>query len=121
MELIPIPLVGGALCVGVTAGGCVPGGSLGSLFTDGQDCDPTWIVVWLWASQCWWVGPDFHKMATSRERHTDEYSQELCLQCPFTTMSHSRPLFSQEILQEIQSDLTQISMETLLCPGTQCT
>ena len=36
-------------------------------------------------------------------------------------MSHSHPLVSQEVLQELQSGLTQIPMETLLCPGTQCT
>ena len=30
------------------------------------------------------------------------------------------PLFSQDVLQELQSGLTQIPMETLLCPGTQC-
>ena len=30
-------------------------------------------------------------------------------------------LFSQDVLQELQSGLTQIPMETLLCPGTQCT
>ena len=35
-------------------------------------------------------------------------------------MSHSHPLFSQEILQELQSGLTQISMEFLLFPGTLC-
>ena len=29
-------------------------------------------------------------------------------------------LFSQEILQELQACLTQIPMESLLCPGTQC-
>ena len=29
--------------------------------------------------------------------------------------------FSQEVLQELQSGLTQIPMETLLCPGTQST
>ena len=46
MELIPIPLVGGALSLGEIRGGCVPGASLGSLFTDGPSCDPTWIVVW---------------------------------------------------------------------------
>ena len=38
-------------------------------------------------------------MATSRETHTDEYSLELCLQCPCPTTSHSHLLFSQEILQ----------------------
>ena len=31
------------------------------------------------------------------------------------------PLFSQEVLQELQSGLTQIPMETLLCLGTQGT
>ena len=55
------PLVGGAdsypsggwgLSLGEIRGGCVPGGSLGSLFTDGQGCDPTWTVVWPRASQC---------------------------------------------------------------------
>ena len=88
----------------------------------------------------WWVGlqyhmayclawsfsllmgePDFPKMATSREMHAEEYSQALCLQHPFPTMSCSHPLFSQQILQELQSGLTQIPMEPLLCPGTQCT
>ena len=29
----------------------MPGESLGSLFTEGQGCDPTWIVVWPGASQ----------------------------------------------------------------------
>ena len=28
--------------------------------------------------------------------------------------------FSQEILQEPQTGLTQIPVESLLCPGTQC-
>ena len=31
------------------------------------------------------------------------------------------PLFSREVLQEPQSGLTQIPMETLLSPETQCT
>ena len=40
------PPVGGAdsypsLSLGEISGGCVPEGSLGSLFTDGQGCDPT--------------------------------------------------------------------------------
>ena len=46
----------------------MPEGSLGSLFTEGQGCDPTWIVICPGASQYYWVGPYFHKMATSRER-----------------------------------------------------
>ena len=74
MELIPIPLVGGALSLSEIRGGCVPGGSLGSLFPDGWGSDPTWIIVWPGASQPRWVGPDFPKMATSRERHIAEYS-----------------------------------------------
>ena len=52
MELIPIPLVGGALSLGEIRDSCVPGGVLGSLFTGGQGCDPTWIVVWPGDSQC---------------------------------------------------------------------
>ena len=62
------------------------------------------------------MGPDFPKMATSRGAHADDYSQDLCLQCPFPTKSHSHSLFSQEILQELQSGPTQIPMEPLLCP-----
>ena len=47
----------------------MPEGSLGSLFTEGWGCDPTWIVVCPGASQAdLWVGPDFPKMATSKER-----------------------------------------------------
>ena len=34
---------------------------------------------------------------------------------------HSNPLFSQEILQKLQSGMIQIPMEPLFCPGTQCT
>ena len=56
-----------------------------------------------------------------RKVHTEEYSREFCLQCPSPTTSHSHPLFSQEILQELQSNPTQIPMESLLCPGIQCT
>ena len=106
------------LWMGLEAAVCLRG-SLGSLFTEGWGCDPTWIVVCPEASQCCWVEPDFPKMATSRETHADEYSQELCFQCPSPTISCSHPLFSQEILRELQSGLTQIPLETLLCPGTQ--
>ena len=42
---------GGALSLDGIRGSCVPEGSLGSLFTDGWGCDPTWIVVWPGASQ----------------------------------------------------------------------
>ena len=50
MELIPIPLVSGALSLGEIRGGFVPGGwgeSLGSLFTDVQGCDPTGLLFGL--------------------------------------------------------------------------
>ena len=50
--MIPIPLVGGALSKNEIRGGCVPGGSLGCLFTDGWGSDPTRIIVWPGASQC---------------------------------------------------------------------
>ena len=39
--LIPIPLVGGAFSLDEIRGGCVPGESLGSLFTKGWGCGPT--------------------------------------------------------------------------------
>ena len=52
MELIPFLVVGGALSLDEIRGGCVPGASLGSLFTDGWGCDPTWIIVCPGASQC---------------------------------------------------------------------
>ena len=58
-------------------------------------------------------GQIFPKMATSRETHADEYSRELCLQGPSPTTNHSH-LFSQEVLQELQSGLTQMPMEPLL-------
>ena len=92
--LIPIPLTGGALSLDEIKGGCVPDGSLGSLFIDGWGCDPTWIVVWPGASQHCCMGPDFPKMVTSRETHVDGPSPQLCLQCPSLTMSHSHSLFS---------------------------
>jgi len=51
VELILIPLVGGALSLGGIRGSWVPEGSLGSLFTKGRGCDFTWIVVCPGASQ----------------------------------------------------------------------
>ena len=120
MGQIPIPLVGGALSLVEVRGGCVPGGSLGSLFTDGGAVVPPGLlfVLGLLSTDGW--GQIFPKMSTCRERHTDEYSQELCFQCPSPTTSHSHTLFSQEVLQELQSGLIQSPMESLLCSGTQC-
>ena len=119
-----LPLIGGAdsylsdgraLSLGMIRGNCVPGvcvwgGSLGRLLADRWCCVPTQFIVCPGASHPWWVGPDFSKMA-------HDYYQDLCFQCPSPSMSHSHPLFSQEILQELQSGLTQFPMVSLLCPG----
>ena len=78
------------MCLGVLLVACLLMGGVVS----------TWFVVWLEVSQHRWVGQDFSKTVTSRGAHTDDYSQDLCLQCPSPTISHSHPLFSQEILQE---------------------
>ena len=54
VELILIPLVGGAVSLDEVRGSCVPEGSLGSLFPEGWGWivgDPTWIVVYPGASQ----------------------------------------------------------------------
>ena len=45
------PSGGWGLVSGGIRGSCVPEGSLGSLFTEGQSCDPTGIVVCPGASQ----------------------------------------------------------------------
>ena len=74
VELILIPLVGGALSLGEIRGGCVPGVHLGSLFAGGRGCLPTLIIVWPEASQPCWVGPDFSHLASSRGAHADDYS-----------------------------------------------
>ena len=70
-------------------------------------------IDWPGASQPWWVGPDFSIMAMFRGAHTDDYSWYVCLKCP-SLMSHIYPLISQEILQELQSGLTQIPVESAL-------
>ena len=97
--LILTPVVSGALSQDVFRGECVPGRSLGILFSDGWDCVPTQFVVWPRASQPRCVRPGFSKMVTSGRVYIDDYSQELCLQCPSPTKSHSHSLFSQVILQ----------------------
>ena len=39
------------------------------------------------------------------------------LQCPISRLSHGCPFLSQETLQNLYVGLTQILMESLLCPG----
>ena len=54
--------------------------------------------------------------------------KHMLMNIPESSSSNVLPLqqatvtpFSKEILQELQSGLTQIPVEPLLCPGTQCT
>lgn len=83
------PSAGWALSLGEIRGSCVHGGEgcLESLFADGWGCVPIQFVVWPGA-----------KMAIARGVHSDDYSRDLCPQCPYPTMSHSHPQFTQDIL-----------------------
>ena len=49
---------------------------------------PPGFTVWPRASQAWWTGPDFSKMAISREGHTDDYSWE---HLPPISFLHNEP------------------------------
>ena len=99
----------------------MPEESFGRLFTEGWGCDPTWIVVCPGASQHRLMGgarfsPNGHLQRKARLLNIPE-------SFAFSVL-HNKPhsaLFSQDVLQELQSGLTQIPMETLLCPGTQYT
>ena len=51
------------------------------------------FIIWPRASQPWWVGPHFSKMATSTGIHTDDYSWDLCLQCPSSQQAKVTPCF----------------------------
>ena len=73
----------------------MPEGSLGSLFTEGWGCDPTWVVGCPGASQQladgW--GQIFPKWPPPEKGTAAEYSLELCFQCPSLTTSHVHPCF----------------------------
>ena len=118
MELIPNHLEDGPFCLGEIRGDCMPGGSLGSLFTGGRGCDPTWIVVWPGASQCWWVGQIFPKWPPPEKHLLMKIPKSFASNVLPPNKPHS-PLFSQVVLQEPQPGPTQFPTETLLCPGTQ--
>ena len=75
------------------------------------------FALGLLSSDGW--GQDFQKWSPPEK--------DILLKIPESFASNVLPsqqdmftLFSQEVLQELQSGLTQIPMETFLCPGTQC-
>ena len=100
----------------------MPEGSLGSLFTEGWGCDPTWVVVCPGASpqlaDRW--GQIFPKWPPPEKGMLLNILESFASNVLHSQQPHS-PLFSHDVLQELQSGLTQIPLETLLCPGTQCT
>ena len=110
-----IPLVGGALSLGVIR---VPWKSLGSLFADGWSYVPTQFVC-LGVSQPLWM--IFQKWPPVEEFTLMIIPKTFASNIPPPQRATIMPFFSQESLQEPQSGLTQIPMESLLCPGTQCT
>ena len=122
VELILIPLVGGALSV--TGGGCVIGGVFGQtacLLMGGAVFPPGLLFGLGCLSPDGGGGtPGCPKVAPSRGARREDSSRDLCLQCPSPAVSHSHPIF-QEVLQELRAGLTQIPLEALLCPGAQCT
>ena len=91
---------------------------------DGRD----WFLPtgwWSWFLSLWWVGLCLCMRLKVLWEHTLMLiPKNLCRQCPSPTRATVKPPpspFSQKILQELQSGLTQIPMESLLCPGTQRT
>ena len=67
---------------------------------------------------CCWVGPALSKMAAPRVAHTLMIPWGLCPQCPTPTVSRAHPCFP-DTLHDLRVDLSQVLMESLLCPGTQ--
>ena len=66
------------------------------------------------------VGPDFPTMATSRERQLLNIPESFA----FNVLPSQQSTFTPVVPggpPKLQSGLTQILTETLLCPGTQCT
>ena len=95
--------------------------SLGSLFVEGWCSIPNFFVVWPRVPQSWLGGADFPKMAASRKAHIADYSLGYFPPKSAPAVSHSHHLLCQENLQDLLIGLTQILMESLLCPLTQCT
>ena len=90
--------------------------------TDGWGCDPTWIVVYPGAPQqladVW--GQIFPKWPPPEKGMLLNILESFAFNI-LSSQQATFPLFSQDVLQELQSGLTQIPMEPLLCPGTQYT
>ena len=94
-------------------------GSLGSLFTDGWAVIPLGLLFGLGLlSADGWV-QIFRKWPPPEKGILLNIPKSFVSNVLPHNKPHS-PLFPQGVLQELQSGLTQISMETLLCPGTQC-
>ena len=99
----------------------MPEGSLVSLFTEGQGCDPNmdYCLPWGFSELTDRWGQVFPKWAPPEKGKLLNIPESFASNILPPQQAHS-PLFSQGVLQELQSGLTQIPMETLLCPGTQC-
>ena len=85
------------------------------LLTDRWGCDPNWIIVWPGASQLMW-DHIFPKWPPLEEHMLMNIPENLASNVLPQQRATVTP-FSQEILQELQSGLTQIPMESLLCLG----
>ena len=121
MELIPIPLVVGLflwvkLEVAVRLG-CL----LAAYLLMGVAVIPPGLLFGLdlLSADDW--GQIFLKCPPLEEHRLMNIPKIFASNGPSPTTSHSHPLFTQEILQELQAVLAQIPMESLLCPGTQST
>ena len=94
---------------------CVPGGSLGSLLLMGE-ANPS-LLFGMGILSADGIGQIFPKRPPLVEhilRNIPQTFASNVLPPQQTTVTH-------DILQELKSGPTQIPMEPLLCPGTQCT
>ena len=113
----------------MSRGDCGLRKALGSLSADGWGYDPALLNVRLFVSVLaleptgYWVVPGLGaKTVTSGRAHTGEYSLWPLLPVSLSPqVSHSRPMPPQETLYDPQLGLAHSSVESLLCPRTQCT
>ena len=128
VELDLDPLVCMAMSSGVSRDGCGLTMTLGSLSADGWGCVPTLLVVWAEASQHWSLQTvGWGQVSVPRRHHVERaHAKEYSLGASTTrvlapAMGHSQPPPPQETLQDPQVGLSQAHVESLLCPGSQCT